>query len=403
MTATPVAAGSAANNAAKQFTTPSGVTGTNSLLVFVGSSLNADTISPPGTGTWAEVLLPDNTITSSGGQVRCYECLIPASSTVYAWTIGSSRWSIGWVLLDGADLSGPSMVDVASSLESAAAGTHAPPALGGGGLPSAANEAVIDCLTFRQFNPDASSCTPPATGLSWTELLDFRGSDTGGSGQNVQMAVNYAVAGAANTAISTAPLNTVDVFEPAMVVRVVIKSAAAAGGPVALAGTAAAAAAGTGSLRTARPLTAKSTAAATVTGAARVARAVAGRAPAAAHAAGTLRAARPLAGKATAAASAAGSLTVTGPAVVALAGTVTAASHATGAAATSRPLTGRASAAAAFTGALTVGTPFTPALVGVDGYATATTTDGASCATGHDGTLNAAQDLSGGTTATGHL
>lgn len=412
MTATPVASGSVANNAAKQFTTPAGVTGTNSLLVFVASSLNGDTISAPGTGTWAPITLPDDVITSSGGQVRAFECLNPASSTVYAWTISSTRYSIGWVLLDGADLSGASMVDVASSLESVAGATHAPPALGGGGLPTAAAEAVIDCLMFRQFNPDASSCTPPASGLSWTELLDFRGNDAGGSGQNVQMAINYAVAGAANTAISTAALNTVNTAEPAMVVRVVIKSASA-GGPVTLAGAAAAAAAHTGALSTARPLTVKSTAAAALTGAARVARAVAGRSPAAAHAAGALRAARPVAGKASAASSAAGSLTVTGPSVVALAGTIAAASNAAGAAATSRPLAGRASAAAAITGALTVGTPFTPALIGVDHSATGTTTDGRAAAvgnaggqtgtTGHDGTLTAAQDLSGGTTATGYL
>lgn len=181
----------------------------------------------------------------------------------------------------------------------------------------------------------------------------------------------------------------------------------------AAAGKATAAADLDGSLSVARPLTAKSIAAAALTGAARVARAVAGRTPAATHAAGALRAARPIAGKATAASSAAGSLTVTGPSVVALAGAIAAASHAAGAAATSRRLTGRASAAAAFTGALTVGVPFTPALVAVDSSATATTTDGRAAAvgnagggtgtTGQDGTLTAAQGLSGGTTATGYL
>lgn len=396
MTATPVASGSVANNAAKQFTTPAGVTGTNSLLVFVGSSLNGDTIAAPGTGTWSEVdPTGDKVITSSGGQLRCFQCLNPASSTAYAWTIGSSRFSIGWVLLDGADLSGGTMVDFAGSLESAAAGTHAPPALGGGGLPTAANELLIDCLMFRQFNPDASGCSPPGSGLTWTELLDFRGNDAGGSGQNVQMAVNYATAGAANTAISTAALNTADPNEPAMVFRVGIKSAAAGGGPVTLAGTGPAAAGLTGALSTARPLTTKGTAAAALTGAVRVSRAVAARAPAAAYATGALRAARPIAGKATAASSASGSLTVTGPSVVALAGTIAAASHAVAAAAASRRLTGRASAAAAFTAALTVGAPYTPAYVCLDGGSTTTGST--------ESTLTAAGTADGGTTVTGYL
>lgn len=232
MVAAPVASGWTGNNDGAglglSFTTPAGVTATQSLLVFIGSSSNADTITAPGTGTWADITLPDNVVTSSGGQYRAFECLNPASSTAYAFTMGATRRTLVWVLVDGADLTGGTMVSIASSLESAAAGTHAPPSV----VPPASGLGVFDCLAFRQFNPDASSCTPPAAGLSWTELQDVRGLDVGGSGQNIQMAVNYAVADASGVAISTSPLNTVDTFEPALVIRVVLKTAAGGGSTV---------------------------------------------------------------------------------------------------------------------------------------------------------------------------
>lgn len=243
VTATIVASGWTGNNdgggLGLSFTTTGGVTSSQRLLVGVGSSSNADTIGTPGTGTWAQVSVPDNVVTSSGGQFRVYECSDPASSTAYAFTMSSSRRTLGWILVDNEDDSGVSMVDVASSLESAAGATHAPPSV----TPTASSELVIDWFFFRQFNPDASTCTPPASGLSWTELLDVRGLDAGGSGQNVQMAVNYATAGASGVAISTAALNTVDTDEPAMAIRVVIKSAA--GGTDATAAPAAVAAAAT--------------------------------------------------------------------------------------------------------------------------------------------------------------
>jgi hypothetical protein len=231
VTATVTTALSAANNAAKTVTTPAGVVSTQALLAFVAVSGNGDTVGVPATGTWAEITLTDNFIGSSNGQVRAYQCLDPASSTAYTFTAASTRFSIGALLLEvGATvIASGSIVDVAASLESAAGATHAPPAVGGGGLPTAAGELVVDCLAFRQFNPDVSTCTPPATGLTWTEQLDFRGNDAGGSGQNVQMAVNTATAGAADTAISTAALNTADANEPAIVARIVIKGGSAGG------------------------------------------------------------------------------------------------------------------------------------------------------------------------------
>lgn len=226
MVAAPVASGWTGNNdgggVGLSFTTPGGVTATQSLVVFIGSSSNGDTINPPATGTWANVAVPDNVVTSSGGQYRAFECLNPASTTLYAFTMAATRRTLVWVLMDGADLTGGTSVAIASSLESAAAGTHAPPSV----VPPASGLGVLDCLAFRQFNPDASSCSPPAAGLTWTELQDVRGLDLGGSGQNIQMAVNYAVAGTGGVAISTSPLNTVDTAEPAMVLRLVFKSAA---------------------------------------------------------------------------------------------------------------------------------------------------------------------------------
>lgn len=233
MTASITASGWTANNdgggVGLSFTTPAGIT-TQKLLVGFGTSSNGDTFGVPGTGTWAEVTLPDNVVTSSGGQYRLYQCLNPASSTVYTFSASATRRTLVWMLIDSTDTTGGTMVDVASSLESAAAATHAPPSV----TPTASAELVVDLMWFRQFNPDVSTGSPPATGLTWTELLDVRGLDAGGSGQNIQCNVNYATAGSSGVAVSTAALNTDDPFEPALVMRVLIKSAAGGGTPVTL-------------------------------------------------------------------------------------------------------------------------------------------------------------------------
>lgn len=206
----------------KSVTTPAGMSGKR-VLAFVGSSSNADTITAPASGTWAEVNSGgDKVITTSGGQLRTFEGRNLSDSTAYAFTLSGGRRSLCALVIGGEDDSGSSMVDVAASLESAAAGTHAPPSV----TPTASSELVVDCLMFRQFNPDTSTCTPPATGLTWTEQADFRGAD---GNNNVQIAVNSATAGSSGVAISTAALNTVDTFEPAMVMRVVILSAAGGG------------------------------------------------------------------------------------------------------------------------------------------------------------------------------
>jgi hypothetical protein len=224
MTATVVTSGSTTQSDGggdgKSFTTPAGPTfqSGDRLLVFVGSSTNGDTIGAPGVGTWAEVTLPDNVITTSGGQLRAFQGASIAASTAYAFTLTGGRRSLGWLLLRDTD-SGATIVDVASSLESAAAATHAPPSV----TPAAAAELVVDCMMFRQFNPDTSTCSPPASGLTWTEVLDFRGAD---GNNNVQIAVNTATAGSSGVAVSTAALNTDDPFEPALVARILIKSAA---------------------------------------------------------------------------------------------------------------------------------------------------------------------------------
>lgn len=207
----------------KTITTPAGMSGKR-VLAFIGSSSNADTIGAPATGTWAEVdPSGDKLITTSGGQLRTFEGRNLSSSTSYSFTASGGRLSLGAVVLSGEDDSGASMVDVSASLESAAASTHAPPSV----TPTASGELVVDCMMFRQFNPDTSTCSPPSTGLTWTERADFRGAD---GNNNIQIAINSATAGSSGVAISTAALNTDDPFEPAMVMRVVIKSAAGAGG-----------------------------------------------------------------------------------------------------------------------------------------------------------------------------
>lgn len=199
-------------------TTPATMTGKR-VLAFVGSSTNADTITAPGTGTWAEVTLTDNVITTSGGQLRCFEGRSLSGSTAYTFSLSGGRRTIGAVVISGHDDSGATMVDVKGSLESAAGSTHAPPSV----TPTASSELVVDCMMFRQFAPDTSTGSPPSTGLTWTEDLDTRGADTN---NNIQMNIGHATAGSSGVAISTAPWNTNDPNEPTLVARVVIKSAA---------------------------------------------------------------------------------------------------------------------------------------------------------------------------------
>lgn len=210
----------------KSITTPAGMTGKR-VLAFVGSSTNADTIGVPASGTWAEVdPAGDKVVTTSGGQLRTFEGRNLSSSTAYTFTLSGGRRTLVAVVIGNEDDSGASMVDVAASLESAAGSTHAPPSV----TPTASNELVVDCQMFRWFSPDTSTGSPPSTGLTWTEHFDGRGAD---SNNNVQMNVGSASAGSSGVAISTAAWNSDDPFEPTMVMRVVIKSAAGGGGSAA--------------------------------------------------------------------------------------------------------------------------------------------------------------------------
>ena len=230
----------------KGFTTGTGVSAKR-VLVLVGSSSNADTITAPASGTWAQVTLPDNVVTTSGGQYRLWEGSGLADSTAYDFTLSGGRRTCVARTISGFDATGGSMVDVASSLESAAASTHAPPSV----TPGAAGELCIDYLCFRHFAPDTSTGSPPATGLTWTEDVDVRGAD---SNNNVQINSAYATAGSAGAAVSSAAWNTDDPFEPALVIRVLIKSASAGGAaPDGIAATTTAGTPSTALNRTAAP------------------------------------------------------------------------------------------------------------------------------------------------------
>lgn len=205
----------------KGFITPAGMSGKR-VLVHVGSSSNADTIGTPGAGTWSQVTLPDNLVTTSGGQYRVYEGSGLADSTAYDFTLSGGRRTVVAQVISGFDASGGSMVDVASSLESAAGSTHALPS---GVTPAASGELAISALMFRHFAPDTSTGSPPSSGLAWTEDADVRGLD---SNNNIQVNVAHATAGAG--AIPTTPWNTDDPFEPALVTLILIRSAGGGSG-----------------------------------------------------------------------------------------------------------------------------------------------------------------------------
>jgi hypothetical protein len=205
----------------KAFTTGGAdVAAGDALVVAVGSSSNADTISVPGTGTWAEITLPDNVVTSSGGLIRVYKCQNPANSTTYTFTLSGGRRSLIAGLASGLDAT--NCVDVASSLESAAGANHAPPSV----TPNASSELVYDFAFHRQFSPDTANWTVPASGLTWTERADVQGAD---GNNNIRLALGTAVAGSSGVAISTTAWTTSDTLEEAMIARIVLKDAAGGG------------------------------------------------------------------------------------------------------------------------------------------------------------------------------
>lgn len=205
----------------KSFATgPSDVAAGDTLIVCVVSSANADTIGTPANGTWAEITLPDVTVTSSGGLGRVYRCQNPANSTTYAFTLSGGRRSLVAGLASGLDTT--NCVDQASSLESAAGTNHAPPSV----IPGASGELVYDFAWHRQFSPDTANWSVPASGLTWTERADVQGAD---GNNNIRLALGSAVAGSSGVAISTTAWTTTDANEESMVVRIALKDAAGAG------------------------------------------------------------------------------------------------------------------------------------------------------------------------------
>lgn len=187
------------------------------LVVGMCVNGNADTITPPG--GWTEATVGDNSIASTGGQIRAWYLVDPADSTTYTWTVGTStRRSIVGVLVRGVDNTTP--VDVKGSLQNAPGTNHTPPSL----TTTVDNAGVVDFIGLRQFAPDTANFTVPASGLTWTEQKDVQGAD---SNNNIRLACGTAVAGAAG-ALSTAVWTSADPNEDTIIIRVAFKPAGGA-------------------------------------------------------------------------------------------------------------------------------------------------------------------------------
>lgn len=184
------------------------------LVVCICVNANGDTITAPG--GWTEATVSDNSIATSGGQIRAYYLKDPADSTTYTWTVVSStRRSIVGVLVRGAD--GTTFVDVKESNQSAPGANHTPPSL----TSTVDNVGVVDFAGLRQFSPDTANWTVPASGLSWTEQKDVQGAD---SNNNVRLACGTAVAGAAG-ALSTTVWTQADTNEDSIIIRLAVRPA----------------------------------------------------------------------------------------------------------------------------------------------------------------------------------
>ena len=182
---------------------------------------NADTITPPG--GWSEITVSDNSIATSGGQIRAWRLVDPAASTAYTWTVGTStRRSLIGALCRGVDNTTP--INIAGSLQSAPGANHTPPS-----LTSTVNGCLIlDFPGLRQFAPDTADWTVPAAGLTWTEQADVQGAD---SNNNCRLALGTATQATAG-AIPTNVWTQSDLFEDSIIIRVALQPAA--GGDVAI-------------------------------------------------------------------------------------------------------------------------------------------------------------------------
>lgn len=188
------------------------------LVVCLLANANGDTFTPPG--GWTEAIVGDNSIATTGGQIRAWYLADPAASTTYTWTVGTStRRSIVGQLVRGVD--NASIVDVKGSLQNGPGANHTPPSL----TSTVANVGVVDFIGLRQFSPDTANFTVPASGLTWTEQKDVQGAD---SNNNCRLACGTAVAGAAG-ALSTATWSSADVNEDTIIIRIAFKPAAAGG------------------------------------------------------------------------------------------------------------------------------------------------------------------------------
>lgn len=184
------------------------------LVVCICVNANGDTITPPG--GWTEATVSDNSIASTGGQIRAYYLKDPADSTTYTWTVSSStRRSIVGILVRGAD--GTTFIDVKESNQSGPGANHTPPSL----TSTVDGVGVIDFAGLRQFSPDTAGWTVPASGLTWTEQKDVQGTD---SNNNVRLACGTAVAGAAG-ALSTTVWTQSDTNEDSIIIRLAVKPA----------------------------------------------------------------------------------------------------------------------------------------------------------------------------------
>lgn len=210
-------------NLGKAVTTPaSGIVANDYLLVCELGAANADAMTPPA--GWSTIALPDTSIATGGGAIQAWFLKDPAPSTTYSWTSSSGRASIIGLLVNGADAT--TLINIASSLESAFGTNHAPPAI----TTTVPNCLIVGFAGMRCFAPDVSNWTVPA---SWTEIADIQGADGNNNCRLAAGTFTQVSAGAVPTTVWT---NT-DANEEAIIIYVAIQPAAGGGTNVTAADT----------------------------------------------------------------------------------------------------------------------------------------------------------------------
>jgi hypothetical protein len=269
------------------------------LLICGAVNANGDTLTAPSGFT--EATVSDNSIASTGGQIRAWYKKDPADSTQYLYGFSSStrRTCIG-LLIGGAD--GTTFIDVKESAQSGPGTNHTPPAL----TTTVADTLVVDFAALRQFAPDTSDWTVPASGLTWTEQADLQGSD---SNNNVRLAAGTATKATAG-AIGTAVWTNTDANEDSIIIRIAIKPAAG-GSTLELAGDRSVAVAPTGAVVLSENVAGDRSVASTAVGALALDVALSGQRSVAVAPAGDTAADRPLAGDRSTALAPVGALALT--------------------------------------------------------------------------------------------